>query len=1056
MIKTFLILFVLQKSLFTPICHLQNNQNLQKSGQNIIKGGSILLAVKTSLDIQWGYRVISKKQTSNFQAKYKYGNQEQKKGITNFHLNIRSLRNKVCEVKTIIKEHKPHIIGISECELQKANYQCEERNLKIPGYDLAFPKSWSVHGYARVVVYIKSSLHYEQVHDLEDDTVQSIWIKGGFKNSKKLYFCHAYREHTSTLGSSLASQRQYLENFFYQWEAAAVHSNNHEPNEIHVSGDMNLDSLGGKWLLPTYHLVTLSRLVQAACNVGYFTQLVSGPTRFQYNSVSGITDMSCIDHIYTNAKFRCSNVVITSFGGSDHDLIGYTRFSKDPPSPARTIRKRSYKKFVADDFLSELRKVDWGDVYQCVDLDIAADTFTRKFRDVLNRHAPWIIYQQRKKYAPWVTEETLKLMKTRDASKQQAVNLAQSGEDASEAWSTFRMLRNQVNNRRKYEERNFKADKIKKSLHSPSDTWNTAKSFMNWESNAGPPHQLSVGGRLVTKASEIASEMNSFFINKVRLIRESIRYIPNPFTACYGIMRNRRCNLSMKHVTVLKVNKLLKKLKNSKSCSIDELDNFCVKLAADVIDKPLHHIITLSIQQKKFPSGWKLSKVIPLHKKNCKMDRQNFRPVAILSPLSKILEKIVYEQIYEYFSKNKIFHPSMHGYRQHRSTQTAMLSMYDRWVTAAAGGHVSGVVLLDLSAAFDLVEPNLLIQKLRIYGLDEDYLSWVESYLTDRYQAVWIDHVLSQFLHCPVGVPQGSNLGPLFFLIFFNDLPYNLECDVDNYADDTTLTATGKSVEEIGNKLTEDCLVVSQWMRSNMLKLNPGKTHILTVGTSQRLRTLPETVQVVMDDVVLQEDPSHCELLLGCQVESDLKWHSQVECLLSKLRTRLTGLANLRFIVPFPVRKTITEGIFNSVLVYCLPLYGGSDRRDVKDIQILQNKAAQIVCHAPPRANRNQLFNTLGWMTVNQLITYHTLITVFKIRNSKEPEYLASILTTDSRTGRIFLPNFELGLAQKSFTYRGAGQWNSLPESLRKITKISLFKKNLKVWIIENIPRFLD
>ena len=484
--------------------------------------------------------------------------------------------------------------------------------------------------------------------------------------------------------------------------------------------------------------------------------------------------------------------------------------------------------------------------------------------------------------------------------------------------------------------------------------------------------------------------------------------------------------------------------------------NFCVKLAADVIDKPLHHIITLSIQQKKFPSGWKLSKVIPLHKKNCKMDRQNFRPVAILSPLSKILEKIVYEQIYEYFSKNKIFHPSMHGYRQHRSTQTAMLSMYDRWVTAAAGGHVSGVVLLDLSEAFDLVEPNLLIQKLRIYGLDEDYLSWVESYLTDRYQAVWIDHVLSQFLHCPVGVPQGSNLGPLFFLIFFNDLPYNLECDVDNYADDTTLTATGKSVEEIGNKLTEDCLVVSQWMRSNMLKLNPGKTHILTVGTSQRLRTLPETVQVVMDDVVLQEDPSHCELLLGCQVESDLKWHSQVECLLSKLRTRLTGLANLRFIVPFPVRKTITEGIFNSVLVYCLPLYGGSDKRDVKDIQILQNKAAQIVCHAPPRANRNQLFNTLGWMTVNQLITYHTLITVFKIRNSKEPEYLASILTTDSRTGRIFLPNFELGLAQKSFTYRGAGQWNSLPESLRKITKISLFKKNLKVWIIENIPRFLD
>ena len=122
--------------------------------------------------------------------------------------------------------------------------------------------------------------------------------------------------------------------------------------------------------------------------------------------------------------------------------------------------------------------------------------------------------------------------------------------------------------------------------------------------------------------------------------------------------------------------------------------------------------------------------------------------MAILFPLGKILEKGFYEQLYEYLMDNKIFDPKLHGYRQHRSNQTALMVMYDRWVQAAAAGQVSGAVLLDLSAAFDLVDPELLIKKLKIYGLEENYLSWIESYLTDRHQAVWVNHTLSEFLHC--------------------------------------------------------------------------------------------------------------------------------------------------------------------------------------------------------------------------------------------------------------------------------------------------------------------
>ena len=244
-------------------------------------------------------------------------------------------------------------------------------------------------------------------------------------------------------------------------------------------------------------------------------------------------------------------------------------------------------------------------------------------------------------------------------------------------------------------------------------------------------------------------------------------------------------------------------------------------------------------------------------------------------------------------------------------------------------------------------------------------------------------------------------------------------------------------------------------MRANKLKLNPDKTHILTMGTQQRINTLPTLTQVTIDGVPLQENEAKCEILLGCQVQANLKWQSHIQFLLKRLRTRLTGLIHLKNIASFEVRKMAAQGIFNSVLVYCLPVYGGCDVGQVKDIQVLQNKAAQLVCHAPPRANRDLMYTKLGWLIVNQLISYHTLLTLFKIRLSGEPEYLASAVKNDNIYGRIIVPNSNLSLAKKSFTFRGSMLWNQLPQSLRSTENITIFKKNLRIWILERIPRFI-
>ena len=159
---------------------------------------------------------------------------------------------------------------------------------------------------------------------------------------------------------------------------------------------------------------------------------------------------------------------------------------------------------------------------------------------------------------------------------------------------------------------------------------------------------------------------------------KGLEKVPTDLSGCKEITKGRKISLSMKFVSLRKVRELLSELKNKTSSSIDQLDNFAVKVAADYVAGPLHHVITLSIMQQKFPTSWKYTKIVPLHKKNSTLKKENYRPVAILSPLSKILEKVMYENIYNYFDRNKLFHPSLHGYRKDRSTMTALLSMYDK------------------------------------------------------------------------------------------------------------------------------------------------------------------------------------------------------------------------------------------------------------------------------------------------------------------------------------------------------------------------------------------
>ena len=382
--------------------------------------------------------------------------------------------------------------------------------------------------------------------------------------------------------------------------------------------------------------------------------------------------------------------------------------------------------------------------------------------------------------------------------------------------------------------------------------------------------------------------------------------------------------------------------------------------------------------------------------------------------------------------------------------------MYDRWVQAADKGMISGIVFLDLSAAFDLVDSSLLVKKLEVYGLCEDVIMWIKSYLSNRKQAVWIDHVLSDWREVPAGVPQGSILGPLLFTIFSNDFPEVLSCDVDQYADDNTLSCVKPTIAGINLELNENCQKVSNWMENNSMCLNASKTHLMIAGTGIRVSKFKEEqINISMDGLRLVQSDDKSEKVLGVIVQSNLKWSKHIQDLQTKLKVRLAGIEKIRHVLSVDKRNTVAKAIFESVLTYCMAAWGGTSKREIENLQVLQNKAAQFVLNLPGRSSRDQMYKSLNWLTVYQLTVFHTVVAVHSIRRTHEPELLARKLSRENVRRNIVVQNTGLTLFRKSFVIRGAELWNRIPQLIRNIEDCQRFKKELKIWIQGNVRMFL-
>ena len=887
----------------------------------------------------------------------------------------------------------------------------------LPGYQLHRADRPDGRGYGGVAVAIKDGIESVRLKIPErprpDSALESLWVLVNLDNGKQVILGNLYRPPNHTV-SSLDSDFNELES---QLQRVTIE---HPNTDVVLSGDLNCDTR--KPVTDPAH----RRLSQFLFDYELH-QCVLSPT-----FVSGsIIDVLLVKN--RNSVHRCGT---RHCHFSPHKFVRAFLTTRRPRFKPVTIQTRSLRTLDLLSFHSDLCSVNWTDVYTAPSVSEQWAAFLRHFLPILDLHTPVKTLTIRNPSAPPVTQSTKDLMARRRGA------LREWGHGSTE----YRDLNRAVRSAIRCDVRNDVCQRI--AEQGPTSLWRNVRGLVDGKSS-GPR----------TLPSVTADRMNEYFVQVgPRVAAEVAGQGPVPDLSC-RLPRVGACAFTVSPVSLDALRRTVFSMRNTSACGPDGLCIRVIKASFDAIGDILLHMINTCLVLADFPDPWKHSIVHPIFKSGDTSDPSNFRPISIVPVLAKIVERVVQRQLYYYLSSNHLLSPTQHGFRPHHSTETALVSVTDRIMSAADRGEVTLLCLIDLSKCFDVIEHSILLTKIQQYGVDT---KWFASYLSGHMQTVSFTDSLgkrhtSKSLPNNIGVFQGSSLGPLLYNIFSNDLSlFANEADVFQYADDTQVIVSGKK-SDIQNLITNMELALASldgWFRANSLKVNPNKTQLMIFGTRQNLKGLPK-VTVKFRGVALE--PCTQVKNLGVIFDSTLSWEQHISVVTRRCFGTLTGLAHLRHYLPHSVLTALVSALALSHVRYCLAVYGNGSAKNCDRIQKILNFAARVISGKRKFDHISDVRERLEWLSAPDLVRYHTLTLAHRVMRWGEPDSLSCVFrpnseVRDRRTRQddlLHVPRCTTAFGQRRFAVRAPAQYNALPHSV-SARSVSSFGPALKRHMLEN------
>lgn len=921
------------------------------------------------------------------------------------HYNVQSLLNKV----DIIEPELSHfdVISLTETWL---NETVPDQDLEFNDFQVPFRRDRLTDNYGGIAVYVKQDIPCKRRADLELINIECLWLELSIKN-RKLLLGTFYRPPSST--PLILSD---IENSIGMAVDTGI-------NDIVITGDFNLNIANSQ----------SKKKIDDICMQYNLHQLINEPTHFTESSAT-IIDLILVSNLTSISMSGVSGPFLNQDIRYHCPVYSIFCFKKEMSKPFKR-QIWLYEQGHYDAFRQRATEFDWNTVRHN-DVNTYATQFSNKLSELAKEHIPTKTITVRPRDLPWMNGTIRNLMRKRNRLyKKYKTN------KNNETYNLFKKSRNEITKLLRKSKKDYidhLAYKLKHSTLSSSDYWKTLKSFIKPSQNSAIPPLLHEGV-YYSETSDKANLLNDYFI-KQTIIDDQRAHTPNMPTETVQ-------SLSSIVISQDEVKSVLQSLKLGKSSGPDNINNKILKELSLQLSKPLCDLFNYSLTKGVCPDTWKEANVSPVFKKDDSSLVTNYRPISLLNTIGKVMEKIVHKHLFNFLRDHNVITSLQSGFVPGDSTINQLVDIYNTFCNALDQGKEVRAVFCDISKAFDRVWHKGLLFKLKRVGINGSLLDWFTNYLLDRKQRVVMPGVTSSWGYIKAGVPQGSILGPLLFLVYINDIVSDINSTIKLFADDTSLYLIVDTPNNAANMLNNDLETIHRWAETWLVTFNPSKSESLLIS---RKNIKPAHPPLKMNSETIKEVPHHKHL--GIFLSNDGTWHQHIEYILTKAWQRLYIMRKFKYLLDRESLQIIYTSFIRPILEYADVVWDNCTQYEVNAMEKVQTEAARIVTGATKLVSLDKLYRETGWETLEVRRSKHKLCLFYKMTHNLTPAYLTSLVPQTfestvsynlrgSQNIRPILTRTQL--YYKSFLPSCTREWNELPDEVKRSVSLASFKTQL-------------
>ena len=880
-----------------------------------------------------------------------------------FHINCQGLAAHWDNFTSLIHELSSQhfefdIIGISEI------FKTDRHNFDLPGYHDLLSKTRTNSNRGGVGIYIKNNIQYSVRDDLSifiPNIIESIFIEIKVKHGKNQVVGVIYRPNTFPLADINVFTTSFLD---------ILDIINREKKHGVIMGDINIDLL-------QYNNNNITQDFVNNTLAHSFLPVITRPTRLTQNTAT------IIDHIYindVNSKAK-AGILVTDI--ADHFGTFVLIQNKSEHKKCEQYARRYFNNHNIAHFQNIISAHNFDELYLSADPNEVYDILINAIQQAYNLSFPLKITNRKNRKTrkePWITQGLLtsSLNKARFHRKKIASPTDRNIDNYKRYNKLFNTLRRKL--KKQYYEQLFSIHK-----NNMKQTWKELKKIIKLKSNKHDlPDTIKVNNNTITDKRRIAEEFNSFFVN----IGTSISELIEPGHNYEQFMKpNINKSIYLTPTDPTEIITIANSMKPKTSSGNDNISNKLMISIIDYISEPVSYLVNLSFANGIVPTNMKVAKIIPIYKAGEVSSINNYRPISLLPTLSKLLEKLMFNRLINFIDVNSILYEHQYGFRKKHCTIHPILHLLNHVSESSnkPNRELTMAIFIDLKKAFDTVSHEILVNKLYKYGIRGTANDWFKSYLTDRTQFVNFKDLHSTTKCVTCGVPQGSILGPILFLLYINDLSYAMDLSVLSFADDTTLYLSHSNVKTLFQSANNELKKLYKWLCANKLAINTDKTKYLIISSKYHRYNKANLNLAINGKVIHQVGNNKAEKsvkFLGVHIDEHLSWKYHIQYINEKVSNSLFIMNRAKHIIPKNIMKTLYYTLVYPYLTYGILAWGHIIHNDNNKTFLKQKRAIRIINKAQYNSHTEPLFKASSVLKLKDIYELQTLL--FMIRFEKK------------------------------------------------------------------------